>query len=219
MGVASRSFSTKQSIMAMVVESNTQVRGCAEVAHDVRMVVKHTFLELVTDDEFGVRSQNARHRSSSEPRKFSDHVVQRGKCASEGSTQANDTDDEPELMLSDDEEPTTPLQAPPGVFAQAQPQNFVPVCVAFVPVMQQPVWKKSSRSARRRRARAMNRWFRYNMQTGEGEQQEGAFDDLDAEFDDEWQLPESDAESPEIDAAESWPMRNSTPEMKSDKKK
>jgi len=201
--------------MAMVVESNTQVRGCAEIAHDVRMVVKHTFLELVTDDEFGVRSQNARHRSSSEPRKFSDHVVQFGKCASEGSTQANDTDDEPELMLSDDEEPTTPLQAPPGVFAQAQTQNFVPVCVAFVPVMQQPVWKKSSRSARRRRARAMNRWFRYNMQ---GEQQEGACaDDLDAEFDDEWQLPESDAESPELDA-ESWPMTNS-PSQVQDKKK
>merc|ERR1711896_109442 len=116
-------------------------------------------------------------------------------------------------MLSDDEESTTPVQAPPGVWAQqAQQQtaNFVPVCVAFVPVMQQPVWKKSSRSARRRRARAMNRWFRYNMQTGEGEQQqEGAFDDdLDAEFDDEWQLPASDAESPEMDA-ESWPMTNS----------
>jgi hypothetical protein len=209
--------------MAMVVESSTQIRGCAEVAHDVCMVVKHTFLELV-DDEFGIRStQGARHRASSEPRKLSDHMVQFDKCEMErksvASTQANDTDDDCELMLSDDEEPTTPLQAPPGVFAQAQPQNFVPVCVAFVPVMQQPVWKKSSRSARRRRARAMNRWFRYNMQTGEGEQQEGAFDDLDAEFDDEWQLPESDAESPEIDAAESWPMQNSTPETKSDKKK
>merc|ERR1712070_1141859 len=215
MGVASRSFSTKQSIMAMVVESNTQVRGCAEVAHDVRMVVKHTFLELVTDDEFGVRSQNARHRSSSEPRKFSDHVVQFEKCTSVASTQANDTDDEPELMVSDDEEPTAPLQAPPGVFAQVQTQNFVPVCVAFVPVMQQPVWKKSSRSARRRRARAMNRWFRYNMQTGE---QEGELD-LDGEFDDEWQLPESDAESPEIDAAESWPMTNSSLEVQNDKKK
>ena len=208
--------------MAMVVESSTQVRGCVELAHDVRMVVKHTFLELV-DDEFGVRStQNARHRASSEPRKFSDHMVQFDKCEMErksvASTQANDTDDDTELMLSDDEEPTTPLQAPPGVFAQTQPQNFVPVCVAFVPVMQQPVWKKSSRSARRRRARAMNRWFRYNMQ-GEGEQQEGAFDgDLDAEFDDEWQLPDSDAESPEIDAAESWPMRNSSP-VNQDKKK
>merc|ERR1719326_1912701 len=124
------------------------------------------------------------------------------------------------MMLSDDEEPMTPPQAPPGVFAQAQPQqNFVPVCVAFVPVMQQPVWKKSSRSARRRRARAMNRWFRYNMQTAEGEQQEGAFDDeLDAEFDDEWQLPASDAESPEMDA-ESWPMTNSPSQFVQDKKK
>jgi hypothetical protein len=180
------------------------------------MVVKHTFLELVEEDEFGVRSaQNARHRSSSEPRKlkFSDHVVFE-KCASTASTQANDTDDDTELMLSDDEEQPTPLQAPPGVFAQAQTQNFVPICVAFVPVMQQPVWKKSSRSARRRRARAMNRWFRYNMQ---GEQQEGACaDDLDAEFDDEWQLPESDAESPELDA-ESWPMTNS-PSRVQDKK-
>merc|ERR1712070_863000 len=131
-------------------------------------------------------------------------------------TRANDTDDDRELMS--DDEPTTPLQAPqapPGVFARAQPQNFVPVCVAFVPVMQQPVWKKSSRSARRRRARAMNRWFRYNMQTGE---QEGELD-LDGEFDDEWQLPESDAESPEIDAAESWPMTNSSVEVQNDKKK
>merc|ERR1719454_2354992 len=164
------------------------------------MVVKHTFLELVVDDEFGVRSmQNARHRSSSEPRTPM-HTVQFDKCELErksaASTQANDTDDDDtELMLSDDEEPTTSVQAPPGVWAQAQPQNFVPVCVAFVPVMQQPVWKKSSRSARRRRARAMNRWFRYNMQTADGEQQqEGACNDaLDAEFDDEWQLPSDDA--------------------------
>merc|ERR1711908_148001 len=138
----------------------------------------------------------------------------------EASTQA-DTDNDTEMMLSDDEEPTTPVQAPPGVWAaQTQAQNFVPVCVAFVPVMQQPVWKKSSRSARRRRARAMNRWFRYNMQSAEGEQQEGAFDDeLDAEFDDEWQLPEGeDAESPEMDA-ESWPMTNSPSQIVQDKKK
>jgi hypothetical protein len=145
-------------------------------------------------------------------------------CELEASTQANDTDNDTELMLSDDEEPTTPVQAPPGVWAQAQaqvqPQNFVPVCVAFVPVMQQPVWKKSSRSARRRRARAMNRWFRYNMQNAEGEQQEGAFhDDLDAEFDDEWQTPEhADAESPEMDA-ECWPMTNSPSKVVQDKKK
>jgi hypothetical protein len=212
--------------MAMVVESSTQVRGCAELAHDVRMVVKHTFLELVVDDEFGVRSaQNARQTSSSEPRTPM-HTVQFDKCELErksaASTQANDTDDDDtELMLSDDEEPTTTsVQAPPGVWAQAQPQNFMPVCVAFVPVMQQPVWKKSSRSARRRRARAMNRWFRYNMQSAEGEQQEGAFDDeLDAEFDDEWQLPEGeDAESPEMDA-ESWPMTNSPSQIVQDKKK
>jgi hypothetical protein len=195
--------------MAMVVESSTQIR----------LVVKHTFFELVEDDEFGVRSQTARHRASSEPRKFSDHMVQFDTCDVEqksvASTQANDTDDDTELMLSD-EEPLSLPQAPPGVFTQAQPQNFVPVCVAFVPVMQQPLLKKSSRSARRRRARAMNRWFRYNMQ---GEQQDGAFNDLDAEFDDEWQLPESDAESPETDAAESWPMPNSSPEVQHDKKK
>jgi hypothetical protein len=206
------------------VESRNQLKGCAELAHDVRMVVKHTFLELVEDDEFGVRSvQNARHRSSSEPRKFSDHMVQLDKCdlehKSAASTQANDTDDDAELMLSDDEEPRPVVQAPPGVWAQAQAQpqqqNFMPVCVAFVPVMQQPVWKKSSRSARRRRARAMNRWFRYNMQdAAEGEEQ----DDLDAEFDDEWQLPSDDAESPELDA-ESWPMTNSPSDVNQDKKK
>jgi hypothetical protein len=189
--------------MAMVVESS------------VRLVVKHTFLELVEDDEFGILS-GARLRSSSEPRKFSDRTVQFDKCEmdqkSVASTRANDTDDDRELMS--DDEPTTPLQAPqapPGVFARAQPQNFVPVCVAFIPVMQQPVWKKSSRSARRRRARAMNRWFRNMQNVAEG-------DDLDAEFDDEWQLPESDAESPEIDA-ESWPMPNSSPEVVHDQKK
>merc|ERR1719247_1893595 len=102
----------------------------------------------------------------------------------------------------------TPPQAPPGVFAQAQPQSFVPVCVAFVPVMQQPVWKKSSRSARRRRARAMNRWFRYNTQTGE--HSEAVFDgDIDDEFDDDWQVPDVEdlTESPEVDA-ESWPAPN-----------
>jgi len=195
--------------MAMVVESTNQFRGCAELAHDVRMVVKHTFLELIEDDEFGLRTQGARHRSASEPRKFSDHKVQ---FDSEVSTQANDTDDEPELMLSEDDEPTTPVQAPPGVWAQAQAQpQFVPMCVAFVPVMQQPVWKKSSRSARRRRARAMNRWFRYNMQNAEGEEE-------DAEFDDEWQLTSDDAESPEMDA-ESWPVTNSPSAVHQDKKK
>jgi hypothetical protein len=210
--------------MAMVVESSNQLRGCAEFAHDVRMVVKHTFLELVEDDEFGARSvHNARQRSSSEPRRFSDHMVQLDKYdleqKSAASTQANDTDDDAQLMLSDDEEPTTAVQAPPGVWAQAPPQpqapNFMPVCVAFIPVMQQPAWKKSSRSARRRRARAVNRWFRYNMQgAAEGEQQ----DDLDAEFDDEWQLPNDDAESPELDA-ESWPVTNSPSDVNQDKKK
>jgi len=191
--------------MAMVMESSNQVR----------MVVKHTFLELVEDDEFGLRSaQNARQRCSSEPRKLRDHM-QFDKCESAASTQANDTDDDAELMLSDDEAPmTTAVQAPPGVWAQAQPQHFMPVCIAFVPVMQQPVWKKSSRSARRRRARATNRWFRYNMQGAEGEEQ----DDLDSEFDDEWQLPSDDAESPEIDA-DSWPMTNSPSGVQQDKKK
>jgi hypothetical protein len=215
--------------MAMVLESSTQ---------EVRVVVKHTFLELVEDDEFGSYSvRNARQRSSSEPRKFSDFMLHLDTCEVErksvASTRAYDTDDETELTLSDDEEPTLPVQArwsddeeptlpvqapPPGVWAQSQPQQFMPVCVAVVPVMQQPVWKKSSRSARRRRARAMNRWYRHNMQ-GEGEQQEGAFeDDLDTEFDDVWQFTINDAESPEVDA-ESWPMPNSPLEVHHDKKK
>jgi len=182
--------------MAMVMESS-----------NLRMVVKHTFLELVVDDEFGLRSvQNARQRASSEPRKLRDNTEEFDKCDSVASTRANDTESEAELVWSDEEEPAAPVSAPPGVWAHAQQpqQTFVPVCVAFVPVLQQPVWKKSSRSARRRRARAMNRWFRFNQQAAEGEQQ----DDLDAEFDDEWQLPSDDAESPEMDA-ESWPMTNS----------
>jgi hypothetical protein len=64
----------------------------------------------------------------------------------------------------------------------------------------------------------MNRWFRYNMQNAEGEQQEGAFDDLDTEFDDEWQTPENDAESPEMDA-ECFPMTTSPSKVVQDKKK
>lgn len=176
--------------MAMVAEPSTQTRGIAEIAHDVRMVVKHTFLELVEDEECDVRSLlGARRRSSSEPRSFGCHTVQFNKCDIEqdstASTQANDTDDDSELQLSDDDESTAPAQAPPGVWAQpmAATQTFVPVCVAFVPVIQQPVWKKSSRSARRRRARAMNRWYRYNTQSGaDGEPNE---DDVDGEFDDE----------------------------------
>jgi len=132
---------------------------------------------------------------------------------STGSTRA-DTDDDTE-MASDAEEATAPVQAPPGVWSQpaarAQPAaaapQFIPMCV-FVPVVQQPAVKKSSRSARRRRARAMNRWFR---------QQEGALAD-DAEFDDDWQVPENDevAESAEVDV-ESWPMPNLPSEIQ-DKK-
>lgn len=188
----------------MVMDSNNQLR----------MVVKHTFLELVEEDKLG--AQNARQRASSEPRKLRMHSVEFDKCDSVASTRANDTEDEAELMLSDDEEQMAPVRAPPGVWAQAQQaQTFVPVCVAFVPIVQQPVWKKSSRSARRRRARAMNRWFRLNMQsTEEGEQH----DELDAEFDDEWQLPSDEAEFPEMDA-DSWPTTNSPSAVQQDKKK
>jgi len=211
--------------MAMVVESNTRLGGCVELAHDVRMVVRHTFFELVEEDEFGLRSlETARPRSSSEPWKFSDDMLQLDICETERksvvSTQADDSDDDTEWTLSDDEEPTTPVQMPPGVWAQVQPQQFVPVCVAVVPVMQQPAWKKSSRSARRRRARAMNRWFKNNLQiAADGEHEEGVFENnLDAEFDDVWQFTIDDAESPEVDA-ESWPMPNSPTEVHHDKKK
>jgi len=213
--------------MAMAVESSTQFRGCAEHSHEVRMVVKHTFLELVEGDEFdSYPVQNARQRSSSEPRKLSNHVVHSDTYEMEqksvASTRANDTDDDTEWAWSDHEEQTIAVQAPPGVWAQAQPQHFdfVPVCVAVVPVMQQPVWKKSSRSTRRRRARAVNRWFRHNMQNAaDGEHEEGAFENnLDAEFDDVWQFPMDDTESPEVDA-ESWPMPNSPPGVHQDKTK
>lgn len=198
----------------MVMESSTQIRGIAEVAHDVRMVVKHTFLELVEDERDARFAQTSRRRSTSEPRSYSNHMCDKLDRKSTASTQANDTDDDSELMLSDEEEactPLTPLAAPPGVFAQpvAGGAQLVPVCVAFVPFFQQPVWKKSSRSARRRRARAMNRWFRYNTQTGEQE----ALDDDDSEFDDDWQMPEgTDMEFPEVDA-ESWPMPSSPYEV------
>lgn len=180
-------------------------------ARDARMVVRHTFLEYVEDDEMNAcHAQGARFRSSSEPRKFGGRktdietpfVWADCECEQEwessASTRATDTDDDTQ-MASDEEKPKAPVQAPPGVWAQpiAAGAQFVPVCIAFVPLVQLPVFQKSSRSARRRRARATNRWFR---------QQEGALEDG-AEFDDDWQMPESDdvAESPEVDA-ESWPM-------------
>jgi len=195
--------------MAMVVASTAQDRGMAEIAHDVRMVVKHTFLELVVEDDIDVMppAHRARGRSFSDPNIQFSH----SKCEmdsspkSAASTEANDTDDDIEqLSSSDDEESVTAIQAPPGVWASAgQPamlaaQSYVPVCVAFVPIMQQPIWpQKSSRSARRRRARAVNRWYRHNMPAGEE----------DGEFDDDWQSPESNdaVESLEIDG-DSWPM-------------
>ena len=199
--------------MAVVVEATTQVQGIAEVAHAVKMVVKHTFLELVEADKDVRCAQGARLRASSEPRKLGGHM-EFGKCDSSASTRATDTDDD--TVPSDNEQASVPVQAPPGVWAK-QPTagaQLVPVCVAFVPVVQQPVWKKSSRSARRRRARAMNRWFRYNMQNGE--QEDDALED--AEFDDDWQVPEGgDMGSPEIDA-ECWPMPNLPCEVQ-DKKK
>jgi len=218
--------------MAMVV-APTQDRGIAELTQGVRMVVKHTFLDLVEDDEFNVHPL-----IRARPRSFSDPMLQFSatKCkmdlGSAASTDANDTDDDEtvangtfdlplfgesdddieEVVQSDDEDSVTAIQAPPGVWAQPAlaTQTFVPVCVTFVPVIQQPMWpQKSSRSARRRRARAVNRWYRYNTQTGaDGEQQdEAAFDDEDGDFDDDWQLPESDdvAESSEIDG-DSWPV-------------
>jgi len=189
--------------MAMVVASTAQDRGIAEIAHDVRMVVKHTFLEMVVEDDTDVMppAHRARGRSFSDPNIHFSH----SKCEmdsspkSAASTEANDTDDDIEqLSSSDDEESVTAIQAPPGVWASAAAQSYVPVCVAFVPIMQQPIWpQKSSRSARRRRARAVNRWYRHNMPAGEE----------DGEFDDDWQSPESDdaVESLEIDG-DSWPM-------------
>lgn len=100
--------------------------------------------------------------------------------------------------MSDDEEEGT--RPPPGVWGQqVAGVQFVPVQVALTPAVQQPEWKKSSRSARRRRARAMNKWFRYNMQNNEQNEY--------AEFDDTWQVPEGGdmAESLEEDV-ECWPM-------------
>lgn len=198
--------------MAMVVAPSTQERGIAEIAHDVRIVVKHTFLDLVEDDEMPLRTR---------PRSFSDPNIQfvSTKCdlerRSRASTEANDTDDDIEQLMSSDDESVPAIRAPPGVWNAGQPvvaaQTYVPVCVAFVPVIQQPIWpQKSSRSARRRRARAVNRWFRYNMQSADGEQQEegACVDDIDGEFDDDWQSPEDDdmAESLELEG-DSWPVQ------------
>merc|ERR1712070_509441 len=107
---------------------------------------------------------------------------------STASTQATDTDDGIEVVLSDDDEQPTPVQAPSAVWVQPLAgASFVPVCVAFVPVVQQPVLKKLSRSARRRQSRATNRRFWASLQNGK--QNEVALDyDVDAEFDDRWQV-------------------------------
>lgn len=221
--------------MAMVVAPITQDRGIAEIAQGVRIVVKHTFLDFV-EDETNTHSTPLSHRvrpRSCPPMERLSFTTSKMDRKSTASTEADDTDDETvangtfdlplfgesdddteESVQTDNEAPMTAVQAPPGVWANpamVAAQTFMPVCVTFVPVIQQPMWpQKSSRSARRRRARAVNRWYRHNMQNGaDGEQQEEAAfgDDVDSEFDDDWQLPESNdiAESLEIDA-DSWPM-------------
>lgn len=128
--------------------------------------------------------------------------------------------DDEAVVLSDDEEAPNPIQAQSSVWVQRLAgARLVPVCVAFVPAVQQVVAKKSSRSARRRRARAMNRWFsRQGMQ--KSKQNEAALDNgLEAEFDDNWQVDEiEDMLDCSEDEAESWPVlstRAEVPEVKS----
>merc|ERR1712070_740147 len=91
-----------------------------------------------------------------------------------------------ESVHSDADAPSgTPIQPPPG-------NRFGPLCVTVIPVVmvnQQSVKpQKPSRSARRRRARAASKWYRYNAQLAELE------DDRMGEF--EFELGGSEDDAP-----------------------
>jgi len=195
----------------------------AAVSSCINVTVKNTFLVAQEIDDMDDFENLYRTRS----RSYSDSEIeycgsQKGKCKmdwdSSASTNAEDTDEEPaETILSDDDLPScVAIQPPPGNWApQVQQSQFAPVCVAVIPfvVVNQPVWpQKSSRSARRRRARAMNRWYRHNAVGSEEQQLPEINDDCTEEFDCEFQFSDDDVPSSlNLDEAESWPETTSMP--------
>jgi hypothetical protein len=184
------------------------------------LVVKNTFLEAQELDDFDTcRSRPTRSRF------YSDSGVEyfyhpknecNLNCDCNASTIA-DTDEEAcESVHSDaDAASGTAIQPPPGNWASAPIQpppgnRFVPLCLAVIPVVvvnQQPVRpQKPSRSARRRRARAASKWYRYNAQLAELE------DDRMGEFECEFQCSEDEASvALQLDEVDSWPAISPAP--------
>jgi hypothetical protein len=191
----------------------------AAVGSRVSVTVKNTFLVAEEIDDFEDDSCVSRGRS----RSYSDSEIeysgfQKGKCEmgwdSSASTSAYETDEEPVETIPSDDDDELPsgkaIQPPPGNWVPpVQQTQFTPVCVAVVPfvVVNQPVWpQKSSRSARRRRARAMNRWYRYNAMASEEHQLPENDDDCADDFDCEFQFSEDDVSaSLNLDEADCWP--------------
>lgn len=155
-------------------------------ADSVCVVAKNTFLDLLENDDMDAGLSGAVMRRG---RSFTDTFVEYGvaksdlekfDCESTLSTSANDTSDESVADWNDDfsgsdddvSAHSNKIAPPPGCWTGAPhgaPAQTIPtvclaapICVALVPVTvtEAPVWQKSSRSARRRRARALNRWYR-----------------------------------------------------------
>jgi hypothetical protein len=194
----------------------------AAIGSRMNVIVKNTFLVAQEIDDM---DDSCRTRS----RSYSDSEIEycgsrKGKCKmdwdSAASTNADDSDEEPTDTIHSDDDISSCLaiQPPPGNWTpQVQQSQFAPLCVAVIPfvVVSQPVWpQKSSRSARRRRARAMNRWYRCNAMASEDHQLPAIDDDCADEFDCEFQFSEDDIPaSLDLDEAESWPETAPKPDQ------
>lgn len=196
------------------------LEGMAAIASShANLVVKNTFLEAQGFDDFDSCRTPARSRC------YSDSGVayfyhSKNDCKfnldSNASTIADSDEEAIESVHSDADAPSgTPIQPPPGNWASAPMQpppghRFAPLCVTVIPVVmvnQQSVKpQKPSRSARRRRARAASKWYRYNAQLAELE------DDRVGEFECEFLCSEDDASvALQLDEADSWPVMYPAP--------
>lgn len=191
----------------------------ATASSHANLVVKNTFLVAQESDDF------ESCRSPTRSRSYSDSGVEyfyhlKNECKlnldSNASTMADTDEETVESVHSDiDAASGMVIQPPPGSWAiapiQPPPGNlFAPLCVAVIPVVvvnQQPVrQQKPSRSARRRRARAASKWYRYNAQLAEFE------DDNVGEFECEFLCSEDDAPvALQLDEGDSWPAISPAP--------
>jgi hypothetical protein len=192
----------------------------AVVSSHANLVVKNTFLEAQDFDDFdSCRSRPTRSRF------YSDSGVEyfchsQNLCKLNWDSNAStiaDTDEEAGESVHSDADAASgaAIQPPPGNWASAPIQpppgnRFAPLCLTVIPVVvvnQQPVRpQKPSRSARRRRARAASKWYRYNAQLAEFE------DDRMGEFECEFQCSEDEASvALQMDEVDSWPAISPAP--------